>query len=292
MPIGDGDPAMLNKLIQEARILEGARMLRTETPFTDEAAKAVTERLQAYLTRTKRSADSAARSMGLSPSTLSQVLTGSYAADAEKHIRAIDAWLEQQAMRENAPKPPGFVKIGLAEAIYGVVRWVLKTNSIGVIHGPNGCGKTMTLQAIRAETPGAIYYSIDSSGRRVRPVLEGLAGALRIAGIKLSTSQLFQQIVTVLKDTGRLIIIDEVHKLAGRQNDDALHVLRDLHDATGCPMVWAGNGKIASYIRSNKTDGHDLLDMIFGRIAWWLELTVKAQGRSDDSGRLYTVAYM
>ncbi|MEI8194734.1 MAG: AAA family ATPase [Phycisphaerae bacterium] len=281
---------ILGPLVQEARILGESRMIRDEQPFTDELATAVIERLKAYLTRSKRSAESAARSMSIASSTLSQVMNGNYLANPEPHIRTIDRWLEQQLMREAAPKPAGFVKIALAEEIYGVVRWVMKTNSIGVIHGPNGCGKTMTLQAIRAETPGAVYCSIDSSGLRVRAVLEMLADTLRIMGVKRSTAQLFRQIVSALKDTGRLIIIDEVHKLAGRQKDDALHVLRDLHDATGCPMVWAGNGKIASYIRANKTDGNDPLDQIFGRITWWLDLTEKAMGGSDDGTRLYTMA--
>lgn len=264
-------------------------MVRDEMPLTEELAKAVVERFNQYLQRSGRSAENAARSMGLSASTLSQVLSGSYAADAEKHIRAMDRWVETQVMKEAAPKPPGFVRIGVAEEIYGVSKWVLKTGSIGLIFGPNGCGKTTTLQAIRAETPGALYHSIDSANRSVRLVLEGMAGALRMGGLKMSGGQLFRQIAGVLKDTGRLVIIDEVHKLAGRQNDDALHVLRDLHDATGCPMLWAGNGKIASYLRDGHTEGYDPLDQIFGRISLWLDLTEKAKAGGDDGGRLYTV---
>ena len=148
----------------------------------------------------------------------------------------------------------------------------------------------MTLQAIRSETPGAVYYSIASAGRSQRAVLEGLAGALRMSGLKVGAAQLFQQIAALLKGTDRLIIIDECHKLCGRKNDDALHMLRDLHDATGCPMVWAGNGRLAKYIREGKTDGNDPIDQVYGRISWWLDLTEKARGGgAGDGGRLYTV---
>ncbi|HUO10076.1 MAG TPA: AAA family ATPase [Phycisphaerae bacterium] len=265
-------------------------MLRDEQPLTDELRNAVISRLQKFLESTKKSADTAARSMGISAATLSQVLSGNYGADTEKHIRTIDRWTEQQIMREAAPKPPGYVLTNVAEQIYGVVRWGMKTGGIVVIHGPNGCGKTMTLQTIRAETPGCIYISINSSGRKVRSVLETLSQALRMGNVKLSGSQMFTQIVSVLKDTGRLIIVDECHKLAGRSNDDALHVLRDLHDATGCPMVWAGNGKIADYIQEGKTGGHDPLDQIFGRISVWLNLTELASDGGDDGNRLYTVS--
>lgn len=280
---------LIDKLIEDARYLGDIRMLRDEQPVTEDLAKQVIERFQQFLVRVEKSAEWAARSMGVSASTLSQVVSGNYAGDAEKHLRNIDRWLEGQIMREAAPKPAGFVRTSVAEQIYAAAKVVIKTNAIAVVHGPNGCGKTMTLQAIRAETPGSLYVSVDSSGRRVRAVLDSLFKALRMSGLKLSTSQMFQQIATALRDTGRLIIIDEVHKLAGRQNDDALHVLRDLHDQTRCPMLWAGNGKIASYIRDNQSDGYDPLDQIFGRISVWLDLTEKAENAEGGGSTLCTV---
>jgi len=264
-------------------------MLRDEQPLTDELAKAVVERFKLFLQRVNKSAESAAKSMGVSASTISQVLSGTYAADAEKHLRTMDKWLENQIQREAAAKPSGFVKIGLAEQIYGIASWVMKNNGVAIIHGPSGCGKSMTMRAFQADTPGSIYLSIDSAGRSARAVLEGLAHALRMGGLKLNGAQLFRQIAGVMKDTGRTIIIDEVHKLAGRANDDALHVLRDLHDQTGCPMLWVGNGKIANYLREGHTDGYDPLDQIFGRVSVWLDLTEKAKGGDDDGRRLYSV---
>jgi len=290
MNISGADDNMLARLVQDARIHGGIRVFRDEQPLTDEGKALVIARCQEYLKRTKRSAESMARSLGISASIVSQVLSGTYAADAEKHVRAIDKWLENQLMRESAPKPPGFVKTSVAEKIYGAVRWVMRTNTIGLVCGPNGCGKTMTLKAIQSETPGAVYYSIGTSGTTKRAVMEGLAGALRMTGLSLSTSQLFEQVAALLKDTSRPIFIDEIHKLAGRQKDEPLHMLRDLHDATGCPMIWAGNCKIAKYLRDNKTEGNDPIDQIFGRISWWLDLTDLAAGDGTGDGpRLCTV---
>ncbi len=277
------------KLAQEARLLGESRMIRDEQALTPEITAAVIERFQAYIKRAGKSAEWAARSLGIGAATLSQVLSGSYPADAEKHIRAIDKWIEGQIRKEAAPKPAGFVKTGVAEQIYGVARWMCEIGGIGVVHGPPGIGKTLTLQAIRAEMPGSIYISINSAGRRCPAVLEALTTALRASGLRMTASQYFQQLTSILADTGRLILVDEVHKLVGREHDAALHVLRDLHDATHCPMVWAGNTAIYDYLRRGKTRGHDPLEQISGRIAFWLDLEAVAN-RSDGGEGLYTIA--
>lgn len=287
--IGDEERDLLDKLATDARILGESRMIRDETPLTDELAKAVVKRLQDFLARTGKSAKSAARSMGISDTTLSQVLSGSYGAAAEPHLRAIDKWLETQLLREAAPKPAGFVKTGVAREIYAVVMWAVKTDSMVLIHSPSGVGKTFTLQALRAETPGAVYFSVDSASRRVHGVLSGIAKAMRLNGVKLTTADLFDHLVRELKDSHRLLIIDEAHLLAGRSNDDALQILRHLHDKTGCPLVLAGNGCLASYLRDGHSDGFDPIDQIYGRITWWLDLTARALGESDDGKPLFTV---
>jgi len=284
------DGSALDPIFQDARMHGGIRVFREEQAITEEGKKQLRQHWQEYMDRTKCSAEKAARSMGVAASIISQVLSGNYAGDSEKYIRTIDRWLENQLLREAAPKPPGFVMTGVAEAIYGVMKWTLKTNSIAVVYGPTGCGKTMTLKAIQAETPGTIYYSIGSSGRSMRTIMDGIADTARLTGLRTSTAQRFKDVAAMFKGTGRLIIVDEVHKLAGRQNDDALHMLRDLHDATDCPMLWSGNGKIATYIHANKTEGNDPIDQIYGRIGWWMDLTQKAlAGRDDDGTKLYTV---
>jgi hypothetical protein len=57
-----------------------------------------------------------------------------------------------------------------------------------------------------------------------------------------------------LSGSERLILIDEVHKLINptRSNDSALHMLRDLHDNTGCPMLWVGTSDILTHIQDRR----------------------------------------
>jgi hypothetical protein len=55
-------------------------------------------------------------------------------------------------------------------------------------------------------------------------------------------------------------------------------------------MLWVGNGKIATYIRENHSDGFDPLDQIFGRISIWLNLTERVCGEDGGGSRLCSVA--
>lgn len=275
------------RLTDEARILGEARMLRDEQPLTPELTQQVIARFNEHLARVNKSQEWAARSMAMSPTALSQILNGSYAADPEKHIRAIDKWLETQFLKEHAPRPAGFVKTGVAQQIYAAGKVAVENSWISLVHGPAGIGKTLTAQAIRAETPGSIFISISTAGQTKVAVLEQIATALRLPQ-KSTAAQLFAQIVSVLRDTSRLLIVDEIHKLEGKRKDEALHVLRDLHDQTGIPMLWLGMSNIANYIQHGVAKGYEPLDQLHSRIGLWLDMTEVA-ARTDGGPGLATV---
>lgn len=279
----------IERLTEESRILGEARMLRDDQPLTIEIRNQIFERFHAHLARVNKSQDWAARSMGMKGgSVLSQVLNNSYPAEtAEGFIRQIDKWLETQFLKEHAPKPSGFVKTSVAEQIYAAAKWSIESNAIVLVHGPAGIGKTITAHAIRAETPGSVFISIRTAGYTKLAVLEQIAMALRLTPAG-STARLFHDIEDRLRDSGRLIIVDEIHKLEGKRKDEALHTLRDLHDATGCPMLWLGMTNIARYIQAGHSKGYEPLDQIYSRIGLWLDMTEVAT-RADDGPGLATV---
>lgn len=282
----------IEKLAQEARILGEARMLRDEEPLTPEKTAAIVQRLAEYLKRVGKSQTWAAKSMGISEGTLSAVLSGTYNAPAqlEKHIRAIDRWAEQQIAREAAPKPAGFVRTEIVEKAYALAKWVADTRIIGVIHGPAGLGKTKILQAICADTPGSIYVRMTTAGRSRLAVLSCIADALRMTDLTLTSHKIERQIVEKMgEDSTRMILVDEAHKLAGRQKDEGLHVLRDLHDQTKCPMLWAGTSDLADYIQGGKTK-FERLDQLSSRIKFWLDLRDLAATWDGTSGGVYSIA--
>jgi DNA transposition AAA+ family ATPase len=262
-------------------------MLRDEQPVTPEAIEAIKAQFTALLTRIEKTNTWAARSLGISESVLSQVMSGTYAGDSEKHIRQIDKWVETQILRETAPRPAGFVKTKIAERIYATARWVSEINAIGVVHGPAGIGKTITLQAIRAETPGSVFIRVMNTGISQLAVLESIAPEIRLGSAPVHCNELSRAIISKLKGTNRLIIVDEIHKLVGRSKDAALHCLREIHDETECPMLWSGMSNFADYIQSG-VERFEPLDQINSRIKYWLNLRDLADNRNGGPG-LYTV---
>lgn len=270
--MSDQKPDWVGRLTEEARILGDARMLRDEQPYTQSIADEIIKRLNEFLDRTGRSREWAARSMAIAPTVLSQVCSGTYAADPEKHIRAIDKWLESQYIKEHAPRPSGFVRTAVAEQIYATAKYAIKTSCIVLVHGPAGIGKTITARMINADIPGSVFISVTTAGQTALAVMEEISIALRLAPAS-SKARLFNAIKSHLRDTGRLLIVDEVHKLEGRRKDEALHCLRDIHDATGVPMLWLGMTNIANYIQAGHSKGYEPLDQIYSRIGFWLNLT-------------------
>jgi DNA transposition AAA+ family ATPase len=262
-------------------------MLRDDQPLTPEITAEILRRFQELLARIKRTQDWAGRSMAISPTTISSIINGTFEADPEKHIRAIDKWLETQYLKEHAPRPSGFVKTEVARRIYAAAKVAIESSGIVLVHGPAGIGKSITAQAIRAETPGSIFTSISTAGLSKIAVMELIAQQLRVSA-RSTSAQMFDALRSALRDTGRLLIVDEVHKLEGRRKDEALHCLRDLHDQTGIPMLWLGMSNIADYIQRGESAGYERLDQLFSRITLWLNLTEIAN-RADGGPGLYSV---
>jgi len=279
----------LKSLVMEARLSGAARMLRDDQELTPELNQAIIVRFRELLGRLGKSETWAAKSMDIKPSTLSQVLNGNYDGDAESRIRKIDKWTEHQMARESGPGVKGFAKTSVAIQIIGAAKVAQDPNdpSIVVVHGPSGIGKSMTADYLRADIPGALLIRISTAGRTVTSILDMIAIELRLPRGKMTAWQREQAIVEILKDTGRLIIIDEIHKLCGYQVDVGLHALRDLHDKTGCPQLWLGTADVATFLERGR-DGHEAIEQIYGRVAYWVDLGYAAS-RQDGGPGLHTV---
>jgi DNA transposition AAA+ family ATPase len=269
----------IEQLNIDARI-GGPRALPEGASYTREAHGRIVLRLNDYLNKVGRTMEWAADSMGIRIQELRQAVSGTL-AEPEAKVRAIDKWLESELLKQVAPRPAKFVRTGVAEMIFTAARFAVESACIVLVHGPAGVGKTHTSRAILSETPGAIYISIRTAGQTAMAVLDSIAAELRI-NEQSTRARMFSAIASALRDTGRLLIVDEIHKLEGRRKDEALHCLRDLHDATGIPMLWLGMSNIAAYIMAGQAKGYEPLDQLYSRIGLWLDLTEIAE--RGDSG--------
>jgi len=172
--------------------------------------------------------------------------------------------------------------------IIGFTKKLNAIGGIGVITGPAGCGKSLCADYLRSEIPGSILIRVTTAGASKVAVLDMLAQQLRLTGLQLASYYVQQQILQTLKpngvSSGRLIIVDEAHKLIIKRKDEGLHTLRDLADETECPMLLLGTKNLHSYIHAGRSQ-YEALDQMSSRASAWLDLTeIVAQGAPAPDG--------
>lgn len=281
----------LSRLTMEARLLGDARMLRDDQELTPEITATIIARFRELLQRIGKSETWAAKSMDIKPSTLSQVLSGNYAGDTETRVRKIDKWTEMQMASERRDKPGGFALTSVAKKIVGAAKMICKQDPsdarIAIVHGPARIGKTLTAEYLLSEIPGSAYIRITTAGCGVCALYDMIATAISMPRGRLTAYQTELAVKEVLQDTGRLLIVDEVHKLCVRGKDQGLNVLRDLQDMTKIPMLWLGTADVADYVEGGR-ESSESVEQIYGRVAWWVDLSYVAS-RADGGPGCHTI---
>jgi DNA transposition AAA+ family ATPase len=266
------------KIVAQDRITRC--VLRNELPVTAELAAEVAASTADYVGKAGKPMARVAEVLGMSAETLAEVVAGPYQAAHEATIRALDRWLEIELQRPVAGR---FCKTNTAVKVMAAGRLAIQTGGMVLVTGPAGIGKTLAAQALAAETPGSIFDTVHAAGCTSMAVLESLSLAMgRPVTYRTTASRLYASVEAAVRGTCPLLVLDEVHRLASRRNDSALHLLRDLHDGAAIPMLLLGMPAIKQYIQAGRSEG-EALDQLASRITLFLDLEEDAE--SNDGGR-------
>jgi DNA transposition AAA+ family ATPase len=289
------DAAPLDKLLNAHRVLGESRMIRTETDpkdLTDQDIQDVIDRIKAYQKEKGAKNAQIARAIMVSPSVISQVLGGTYAADCRPLIVAMDRWLERRKSADDAPELVKFVLTGVARKVRLAAQRAIASADMGLdsrislVWGDPGCGKTMALEAV-AETENAILISCDFHAASEAGLLRKIAAQLK-GFSSMSGWQAFEKIKQRLHGSGKLIIVDEIHALLQAKNDNPFHMLRRLSDETGCPQLWSASCDLISELRKRE-QRREPLAQIIRRVGTQFHLTAAIAGNGDDGQPLCSV---
>ena len=221
---------------------------------TEEFVNEVRSRVNTYLNsgNNEISQEQLAKQAGISGAALSTFLAGTYQGRnenvAKKLMPVLDA-IKSRATAALAAKEPEIIETATMREMWFGLQYASDRNDIIVIYGAPGIGKTVTLESYVKTNPTALFLTAGPNIRSGRDIMEELLEAMnkRADG---RNKALEKSIISALKNSNRMIIIDEAHFL----RLDGLETLRRIYDATKCPLVLVGNPKIMEIItEKNKT---------------------------------------
>ncbi|NUM71988.1 MAG: AAA family ATPase [Ignavibacteriaceae bacterium] len=214
----------------------------------------------------------AARSMGISTAALSTFLNGKYTGNTDTIAKKIQDYMQISKERASiATNEDLFTETTNSRLAYNLCRRIHQNKRIGVLIGRAGLGKTTALMRYADEFSDVIYIEVDSSFSP-RELVKALNSRLNNNVIG-TINDIKNQLIAKLKDTGRLLIIDQAEYLS----EKALDILRTIHDRTRCPIVLAG---LPQLFQNLKGVG-GVNEQIFTRISMLVEL----KKLSDDDIR-------
>lgn len=181
----------------------------------------------------------------------------------------------------------GFVSTRLAEAIFDIAKYAMKRRKIAVFLVPAGSGKSMALEALLQDTPGAILITVRRARSTVKSFLQLLARSLKLDETGRA-EDIQDRVIKFLVDTNRLVLIDEAHKLTVA----ALDALREVWDETHVPMLLAATPTLYQTIVARRvgTQQSELMDQFYSRVGVFRDLSTLENPQSRDPEKLVTIA--
>ncbi|QUF67748.1 AAA family ATPase [Vibrio fluvialis] len=203
-----------------------------------------------------------AKEISVSSATLSQVLKGKYAADPSAVIEKLKKWLRLRDDRLATPNiNPGFVMTETAKLIINDLTYAQVTESIVVIFGASGVGKSETLRQYQRENNNVWMVTASPSRSTLTECLYELAMELGLDDAPRRKGPLSRVLRSRLRNSEGLVIIDEADHL----DYPTLEELRILQEETNIGMAFVGNNKVYTQLTGGRRN--EDFARLFSRIA-------------------------
>ncbi|HAP0139462.1 TPA: AAA family ATPase [Escherichia coli] len=198
---------------------------------------------------------------GVSTGTLSSFMNDKYNGDNGRVAQILNRWLENYHRAAELPEPPRFVETQTVKQIWTSMRFASLTESIAVVCGNPGVGKTEAAREYRRTNNNVWMITITPSCASVLECLTELAFELGMNDAPRRKGPLSRALRRRLEGTQGLVIIDEADHLGA----EVLEELRLLQESTRTGLVLMGNHRVYS----NMTGGNRTVEFarLFSRIA-------------------------
>ncbi|GIV45774.1 MAG: hypothetical protein KatS3mg036_0592 [Ignavibacterium sp.] len=215
------------------------------------------QKLRDFVERKDISINRIAKQIGYSASVVSTYLAGKYPGDVQKLEWAIASFLMRQEEIEQMPREMiPFCPITNADMFFQTAKLAHYEQEIGVVIGEAGTGKTKAAKEYARQNPDVILIEADLSysTKVFFRELHKKLGMDRIGGIY----DLFSDCCDKLKDSNRLIIIDEAENLPYR----ALDMIRRLYDKANIGILLVGLPRLIANLSGKRGEFKQLYSRV------------------------------
>lgn len=206
----------------------------------------------------RSSVNAISRSLGVSAAMLSQFMNDKYPGDNGSLAKKIEAFLKRQDERTSYTDIfPEALPTKNVQRILNVCRICHLEGEMGVITGDAGLSKTTGLKEYVRQNPGSVIFVEVIPGTTAKNLAIQIHKECGYDG-RGTQWAMFQDIIEKLKNSERLIIIDEAEHLP----TTALELTRRIHDMTKIGVVMAGLPKLLTNLRGLKSEFRQLFSRI------------------------------
>jgi hypothetical protein len=293
VPIDGGG---IGKLARHGRV--DYCMAKADEPLTDDIRRQIIEDVCAYRDDNGDCNEPLpwgrlAELIGISRGVLNDVIRDKYEGDTDKILHKIDQFLADDRARAGRFDFRSCARIGITEAIFGAIRSGIRLNTMPVIIGEAGDGKTVHARAFASDRGGVILIRADEAHHNDRGVTKLLCNAL--SGLRRFYNHPHARWVMEIKNWLRkhgtaVIVVDEAQKLDG----DGLEMLRDIHDLSdlsgrrNVPIVFFGDHNFKKLIFATRAGQRSPISPQTARRMRPV-LDIETDCRLDDRGNAFTV---
>lgn len=190
----------------------------------------------------------AARAIGVAEPTFQAWVSGTYTGRNDRIAADVRKWLnarrEKAVARRAVPAAPAFVETPTAEAVMFQLRGAQQMQTIAVVVGAPGIGKTEAIRAYRRASPNVWVVTGHPSMASPRAVLDEMCRVLGLLDNR-ALHRTHRSIVDRLRGTGALIVVDEANHLTSA----ALEQIRAIFDEGGIGVALVGNATVLSRLQ-------------------------------------------
>ena len=200
--------------------------------------------LKEYISSTGKKQVDVAAELGITGGLVSGFLAGKYKTP-HTIIPKVEELIKINKKKKVSPREPEFAETSVSKIVFNTISYAHLRGTVAVVYGDAGVGKTCAIREYVKQNRLALMVTISPTYASITGVNELIAEQLGVR--ERVARRITKEIILKLKNSGRVLIVDEAQHLTVR----ALNHLRCVSDESGVGIALVGNEEVYSKLRGS-----------------------------------------